>query len=1343
MMKVPSMLSRLRLTNRLVLIYLLSFVSVVPLAYSLVREKSIAIEFAQKEQRGSAYVAVVRDALLAVIQDRLASATSQTEKPVAGSAVLREHAAALEAAERRYGRDMSTAALAGSLVTLLRQLSADAGGDLAANRALHTPAMMAARQLISRIGDQSNLILDPDLDGYYTMSIVMLRLPELVTTAVHLADTAAAARLGPADDEARVKFLLTDGAFAATISATMSDAAAAYRGNSSGDLQHKLGTSFDHAQKVAIDYSDAMRALAISPQAPDADLANHRTMLPQVLAATSEAWRQAGTELDGLLQQRIDGLYRRMASDLGMAALAWLLALGLVLVIARQITRPIRNLAAVAERVRYGEDYNLRAQGWAGGEIGSLIDGFNAMLDRLQREAVREQERVARDHAATVQRELLEAIPIVISVAREADGRILYTNIDARCPSWLPDRPAGDPPDILGVLHPADRTAFLDAFRVSGQVDGFEARCQTNGGAPFWVLIGARAVTYQGESARLNVYTPINDRKRAEATLARRNALLDAITYAATRIVGTADWKLAIPELLARLGTATDASRAFIFEIHPAPDGRGLTQSCRFSWAASDIAPIAGDARYRNDLLCEDDDSQFVEWFHRRRRGEVIQVTREQTRGAARTLFEESDTYSMLSVPLLVNGAFWGTLGFDDCRRERIWDDVEIDLLTTAAVLISAAIERAMADERLRERDSQLIEAQRIAHVGSWELDFKTDEVSWSDEGWRIFGLEPGRDSWSHTENLQRIHPDDRQRVADADAVAQDCRTSVDMEYRILRPDGEVRVVRERAESICDETGRPIRLIGTVHDVTELKATEARLRESEERYALAARGADVGLWDWDIATDRAYLSPRLHEILETGDRDLRHSISALFDQILPEDLEALQQHLKGRFASQRRRFEFEVRTRTPANTPRWLVIRGLIVYADARPIRLVGSLGDITDRKRAQEEVIRQREALYQNEKMAMFGSLLAGVAHELNNPLSVVIGQIVLLQQTVSDPAVIARAERIRTATERCARIVRTFLAMARQRHADPKPVQMNSIVEMAVELLAHQLRSANIRVELDLAADLPTVAADADQIHQVLTNLLVNARQALSAAATPGRIQIATRFDHRQVDVSIRDNGPGVPEEFRKRIFEPFFTTKPVGEGTGIGLSLCSSIIHAHGGRIDVSENAGGGAAFTVVLPLGAAGLADPDEVAHTAAPAGLRVLIVDDEAEIADTLNEILRSNGHEADVAADGRQGLERALSATYDLILSDMRMPVLDGPGFYRALQRARPDLIDRLAFITGDTLSVEIQSFLNQTSAPYLEKPFLPDDVLRLLSRAMERQGVPTGTLIRGAKRAG
>jgi len=800
-----------------------------------------------------------------------------------------------------------------------------------------------------------------------------------------------------------------------------------------------------------------------------------------------------------------------------------------------------------------------------------------------------------------------------------------------------------------------------------------------------------------------------------------------------------------MPELLSRLGMATDVSRVYFFEIHAAPEGKGLAQSCRFAWEAPGLRPLLGDPRFQNDPIGESDDPQFTEWFQRRSRGEVIQVTLSSTTGAARTLFEETNTRSMLSVPIMVEDRLWGSIGFDDCRAERIWSEVEIDLLKTAVALIAGAIERAKSDGKLRERESELIEAQRIAHVGSWELDFNTDQVTWSDEGWRIFGLEPGRRSWAHNENLQRIHPDDRARVQEADAAAKNSRKQIDIEYRILRPGGEIRIVHERAESVCDDAGRPVRLIGTIHDVTELKATEARLRQSEERYALAARGADVGLWDWDIVADRAYLSPRLHEIIGVKESTRGHSISRMFDAIHSEDVTALRKYLASRFTGQRRRVEFEVRTGKPVDAPRWLVLRGLIVYADGKPTRLVGSLADITDRKRAEEQVALHREALYQSEKMAMFGSLLAGVAHELNNPLSTVIGQTVLLQQTVNDPAVIRRAERIRNASERCARIVRTFLSMARQRQAEPKPVDINKIVETAVELLAYQLRSANIRVELDLADDLPKAIADADQIHQVLMNLIINARQALTAPAGAGFIRIETHLQSstRQIEISVKDNGPGVPPELRKRIFDPFFTTKPIGEGTGIGLSLCSSIMRGHGGRIDVSDAPGGGAIFTMLLPLGVGRGSDQDKVERDRAPLSLRVLVVDDEAEVVDTLSEILRNNGHTIDVAANGQEALERALSASYDLILSDMRMPVLDGPGFYEAIQHKRPEMLDHFAFITGDTLSPEIKSFLNRTGARCLEKPFLPEDVLALLSQLVKPLNAPSArTRSRGRPRA-
>ena len=359
---------------------------------------------------------------------------------------------------------------------------------------------------------------------------------------------------------------------------------------------------------------------------------------------------------------------------------------------------------------------------------------------------------------------------------------------------------------------------------------------------------------------------------------------------------------------------------------------------------------------------------------------------------------------------------------------------------------------------------------------------------------------------------------------------------------------------------------------------------------------------------------------------------------------------------------------------------------------------------------------------------MAMFGTLLAGVAHELNNPLSVVIGQIALLQETTKDPIVAKRADRIRNATDRCVRIVRTFLAMARQRQPEPKPITLGSIVEAAVDLLAFQLRSVDIRLDLNLATNVPMVTVDADQMLQVITNLIVNAQHALGTISGQRILRISTWYDGaaERAYLSVSDNGPGVPAEIRARIFDPFYTTKPSGEGTGIGLALCSSLVRSYAGGISVSDTPNGGATFTIELPLSDPLDAPSEQDAGSEARRGLRILVAEDEREIAETLSEIFGQRGFETEVVFNGQEALDRIATREYDLVLSDLRMPVLDGPGLYRALAQGHVEMIRRLAFITGDSLSAEIQSFLRDTKVPCLEKPFLPQDVLRLVAQVTE-----------------
>ncbi len=386
------------------------------------------------------------------------------------------------------------------------------------------------------------------------------------------------------------------------------------------------------------------------------------------------------------------------------------------------------------------------------------------------------------------------------------------------------------------------------------------------------------------------------------------------------------------------------------------------------------------------------------------------------------------------------------------------------------------------------------------------------------------------------------------------------------------------------------------------------------------------------------------------------------------------------------------------------------VTRGPLKSGDESLIS--SAIRDISERKQAEE-------ALRHAEKLAAMSALLAGVAHELNNPLTVVKGQAELLRRAVTDSEPLAtRADKIVRAVDRCARIVRNFLALARRYPPERQPMKLNEVVWEAVELLAYSLAVDDVEVCPQLAEDLPIVWADAHQIHQVTVNLMANAHQAMRGRPLPRQLALRTGrdADARRVWLEVADTGPGVPLDVQLRIFEPFFTTKPAGQGTGLGLALSRAIIEAHGGTIQVESRPGEGATFRVELP------ATPQTPPAPAPPAegspsisGATILVVDDEPEIAAVLAETLAGDGHRVETAANGVEALHRIRERTFDLILSDIKMPGLDGPGLYRELGQRDPRLRQRMIFITGDTLSPETRSFLARSGAPSLSKPGFTD----------------------------
>lgn len=376
---------------------------------------------------------------------------------------------------------------------------------------------------------------------------------------------------------------------------------------------------------------------------------------------------------------------------------------------------------------------------------------------------------------------------------------------------------------------------------------------------------------------------------------------------------------------------------------------------------------------------------------------------------------------------------------------------------------------------------------------------------------------------------------------------------------------------------------------------------------------------------------------------------------------------------------------------------------------------------DQTDRRRLQEQLI-------QSEKMSAIGQLIAGVAHDLNNPLASVVGFSDFLAEAGEIPASLAEPlQVIRQEAERAATIVKNLLSFARSQEGERARQPIKPLLESTLVLLRNQLMAHKVEATLEVEPGLPDVEANANQIKQVFVNLINNACQAIASDAPSGRIWITAKPVDDWVTVSVTDSGPGIPDEVAARAFEPFFTTKPEGEGTGLGLSISQGIVKEHGGRITLESRPGSGATFIVQLPVGAP--ATHVEATPAALPESrpLHILVVDDEPHILHYMRATLESWGHTVEVASDGAYALERALAGPFDLIICDLRMPHLSGRDMYMKLVRQDPRVAERIIFATGDTVRGDTLQFLDGLGRPYLHKPFTLAELRAALGHAAKQ----------------
>lgn len=542
-------------------------------------------------------------------------------------------------------------------------------------------------------------------------------------------------------------------------------------------------------------------------------------------------------------------------------------------------------------------------------------------------------------------------------------------------------------------------------------------------------------------------------------------------------------------------------------------------------------------------------------------------------------------------------------------------------------------------------------------------------------------------------------------------------------------PSQFVAMIREVLEA--GERGALTRALPEADPIVELQLYNARLvaklekkltelQALEEQHRMVTENMADALFVLDHAGRFSHAN-RAAEVLSGYSREEMSDLTFM-DLLIPASHEQVRDRLQRASAGEdvEPHFETELVKKNGQRIPIELMVTS--IWKEGVVVGRLAVARDISERKQMQARLI-------QVEKLSALGLLLSGVAHELNNPLSVLLAGSELLLKDLETERNRRTVSTMHRAAQRATRIVQGLLLFSRKRRPARSLVSVNDLLDQTIELFSHQFRTDGVGVEKLYDAQLPRLFVDPHQLQQVFINILSNAHQALREATTARRLTLRTELIDQHVRISFSDTGPGIPAEIRERIFEPFFTTKPPGTGTGLGLSVCFSIVQEHGGSIDVESDPGIGTTFTVTLPIGqreAPSVADKTPRIVGEMPAKT-IAIVDDEASVGETLGAMLESLGHRVTVYDSGEAAIADLLAGRFDLILLDLRMPGLDGPALYRLLHSHEPRLAERIIFLTGDVVSPESEAFLEQTGNLYLLKPFTLNEVQQLLATALGR----------------
>lgn len=670
----------------------------------------------------------------------------------------------------------------------------------------------------------------------------------------------------------------------------------------------------------------------------------------------------------------------------------------------------------------------------------------------------------------------------------------------------------------------------------------------------------------------------------------------------------------------------------------------------------------------------------------------------------------------------------WG--GYDTT----LIDHLQPLLATCAHILEGYRIEqrRKAVEAELRSSEASLANAQRIARIGNWDWDIAGHGLWWSDEIYRIFGVEPQEFGATYEAFLGYVHPDDRNTVTEAVDAALQRKRDYSVSHRVVLKDGSVKTVHEQGEVIFLEDGAPVRMCGTVQDISELVRIQAILRESEERYRTL----------FEDSKDTVFISTPDGRII-----DINPAGVSMFGFESKEDFRSLDANQFYCDPAERDLFRKGIESHGFVKDLELRVKKKdgerLIVSMTATAVRdkqgtitaYRGIVRDMTGHKKLEQQLLHAQ-------KMEAVGQLTGGIAHDFNNILTGIIGYAsVLLMKERKDQACIEYVRHIQDLAERAARLTQGLLAFSRKQVVFLALADLNDIVRGIEHLLTRIVRE-DIEFRIDISGEPLVVMADSGQMEQVIMNLVSNAKDAMPSG---GRLTLSTslmKFDEAEeaalsglkgagdyACLSVSDTGIGMDEETKVRIFEPFFTTKEVGKGTGLGLSIVYGIITGHRGVINVYSEPGVGTTLKAYLPIAVGPAKKPDVRLTEPPPSGTEtILVVEDDDDVLKVIRTILEGAGYSVVTASDGIEAVNRFKAAkdSIRLVVMDVIMPRKNGKEAYDEITVIAPGT--PVIFTSGYTEDIINNGVIFDEGLDFISKPLTSGALLRKVREVLDRQ---------------